>query len=447
MPTRGLTLIWLLLTASTSAFGVIALTGEISAIEWWLLPAIVGVPVISVLLLIPPIKRAVAPVISLPRRLPHVYWLLILIYLCVAISIWLISYQPTYGRWLFPAEIALLSLLAWLLLTLFVYGFTLEQARAMGARLANGALTGILITLTTLVVLLFAVEGYLRVFYITTDAYGFTAMNYHWYQNFMVNDVNALGFRDYEPLPDARDLTRIAVVGDSFAVGHGIDDKDDTFAQRLDVLLGEGYDVNLVAKSGWDTDVYLGYLMQYPHTPDVVILSYYLNDIDWLLDDSNFNPNANFAIPEDNALRFFVLNYFTVNYFYYVVGQFNSTQRTSGFAYDLIGAHLDDDIWARQQEQLDNFAWYTREQNMRLIVLVWPNLGAIEESAPAVNRVTEFFRSQNADVIDMIPLVLPQDRNRMIVNRFDNHPSVEANRLAAEALYAVLTASTESAAP
>ena len=81
-----------------------------------------------------------------------------------------------------------------------------------------------------------AAETYLRIFYITTDGYGFTAMNYWWYKDYGWAHLNSLGYRDYEPTPDdpAHPLTRIGVIGDSFVMGHGINNIDDTFPQLLE---------------------------------------------------------------------------------------------------------------------------------------------------------------------------------------------------------------------
>ena len=49
--------------------------------------------------------------------------------------------------------------------------------------------------------------------------------------------------------------------------------------------LGAGYDVNLIAhRAGHDMELYGS--ENYPLRPNVVILSYYLNDIDYLMTDT-----------------------------------------------------------------------------------------------------------------------------------------------------------------
>ena len=67
---------------------------------------------------------------------------------------------------------------------------------------AKASLTGVMVTLTTMVIITIGAETYLRIFYMTTDGYGFTAMDYWWYKNYGWAHLNSLGYRDYEPTPD-----------------------------------------------------------------------------------------------------------------------------------------------------------------------------------------------------------------------------------------------------
>ena len=95
-----------------------------------------------------------------------------------ALTLWLVPYQPTNGRMITPAEYILLLALLWFLVWLLVYDADADQWRTMGAKLSKSRLSGVMVTLTTLLVIFFLAEFGLRLFYITTDGYGFTAMNY-----------------------------------------------------------------------------------------------------------------------------------------------------------------------------------------------------------------------------------------------------------------------------
>ncbi len=435
MQNRRLWAFWALLLVGATLAGLPALVAG----HWGLLPVLF---VAWLLTLIgrqeSALARRIAALLRLLRVRPALLWLLLLVYVAVTLIVWFGAAEPSYGRWLQPVEYSYLLLALWGAVFLLAFGLTADQRREMGMRLGKSRFAGLLVTLTTLALLLLGAEAGLRLFYVTTDGFGFTAMNYYWYQNFYWGHENSLGYRDYEPQPDAQ--THIAVVGDSFAAGHGINDINQTFPQLLEQRLGPGYDVNLVAKSGWDTDVQLANLMEYTPRPNVVVLSYYLNDIDWLLRDTALNPDAAFDFPQDPALSWVVQNYFLPSFIYYNLAQFTSPTRTTTHTNNLFSAHLDDNIWAQQAQMLDNFAWWCRTNDMQLIVLLWPHLTEIEQSAPSMARVRDLFAAQGVPVIDMSAVLAGRNPSAIIVNTYDAHPGFEAQQLAADQLAGVILA-------
>ncbi|MFN8376466.1 MAG: SGNH/GDSL hydrolase family protein [Anaerolineae bacterium] len=403
--------------------------------EAWVLPALVilwGFTALAFTRL----RRYIGLAAQWLRWKPTLYWFILLVYLCLTLGYWVVNRQPTYGRWLTSAEFIYLLLCLWGLVYLVAYDLDEEQTRDMGTKLGKSKLTGVLITLTTIVLIFIGAETWMRLFYVTTDAYTFTAMNYHWYNNFYWGHYNSVGYRDHEPIPDAQ--TRIAVLGDSFAAGHGIDNIDDTFPQLLEQRLGAGYDVDLIANSGWDTDVELGYLDAYPYRPNIVILSYYLNDIQYLIRYTSISPDSNFNFPQNPTLNWIVLNFFVPNYIYYNLLQFTSPTRNHNHTADMVSAYTDDQYWLPQAERLTEIVNWTRDHDARLIVLLWPQIAMIDDSQPAVTRVRDLFESQGVEVVDMSDPLRGYDTSQLIVNRFDTHPSITAHRLAADALYPLL---------
>ncbi len=427
-----------------AAFGVVVFAVQAQPV-WGdhplLLPVVIVIWVVTAISLFPtsgllPVRRAIAAPIHRLRSVPILFWLIILVYVTFALGAWVVHFQPTNGKWITPFEAAYLMLILWGVLFLLFYDGSREEAKVLGGKLAKNALTGVMITLTTIVFLFAGAEAYLRIFYITTDAYTFTAMNYWWYQNFYYPSFNSLGFRDYEPIPDAP--YRIAVLGDSFTVGQGINNIDDTFPQRIERGLNDGTDVVVIAQTGWDTDVEEYNLSQYPYQPDTVILSYYLNDIDYTLTAPDQSPDRNFQFPQQGLGSWFVLNFFVPNYLYYNLLQFTSAERNSNFLGDLVDAHLNPETWGRQVMQLDSLIAYTERNNMRLIALVWCNPVGIDASAPAVEQVVNYFTERGIEVVDMSEHLRGYPPTSLIVNSFDTHPGVLAHQLAAEALLEVL---------
>jgi hypothetical protein len=414
----------------------------------WLVPALMLMWVITIIGFFrwTPAQKVIDTILSPLRRFPSLLWFVVLVYLCATIGAWLAAYQPTYGHALLPVEFCYLCAVVWGFIFLVAYGINRETLRGMGQKLGKSWLTGILITLTTIVLIFAGAEAYLRIFYITTDGYGFTAMNYHWYKNFYWNELNLEGYRDHEPRPDdlAHPFKRVMVVGDSFVVGHGIDNMDDSFPQQLERELGDGYDVDLIANSGWDMNDYTARLNGYPLKPDIVVLSYYLNDIDYLMTGDQ-SPDANFDFPKDPTLSAFILNFFTPNFVYYNLMQFTSTTRTTKFQMSLVDAHLDANLWQKQTAEIDKFITWNQEHNTRLILLLWPQIRAVEASRPATEKVKAYFEGHNVEVVDMTDILKDENPNTMVVNRYDAHPSIAASKLAADAVDAAIMAQPGSA--
>ncbi len=439
MPKRFLTFLWAACSLAVAGLG--ALTWSRYGLSLPVISFIVFILMFTVLgIFVDPARKLMAQALSALRSHPALYWLLLLVIIVLWIARWIVIYQPTSGWPVSAIEWAYFFTGIWSLLFLLAYSMTREQVQSLARGLSSSKWTGILITLTTIPIVFFAAEAYLRLFYITTDGYGFTAMNYHWYKNFGWAQDNSLGYRDHEPRQPAPGLTRIAVLGDSFAMGHGIDDLNDTFAQLLEQRLGDCCDINLIAESGWDTDLQLPFLEQYPYLPDILILSYYLNDIDYLLTGTERDPNANFAFIDDPNLSWFVLNFFVPNYLYYNLLQFTSQTRASGFIGDLTSAYDDPIMWDEQRFRLNQLIDWTEARDIKLIVLIWPHITAIDLSGGAVRQVAEVFASRGISVVDMSDVLREYPVQQLIVNRFDAHPSILSHRLAADGLEPLLRA-------
>jgi lysophospholipase L1-like esterase len=90
---------------------------------------------------------------------------------------------------------------------------------------------------------------------------------------------NSLGFRERE-IPPKSARYRIAVVGDSFTWGQGIE-RDERFSNRLEQSLGDGYEVLNFAIPGDNMPEHLVRLAPaLSVSPDFVLLQIYINDFE-----------------------------------------------------------------------------------------------------------------------------------------------------------------------
>ena len=92
--------------------------------------------------------------------------------------------------------------------------------------------------------------------------------------------INSLGFREREVLPKNPRIYRIAVVGDSFTWGQGIEARQ-RFSNLIQDSLGPGYEVLNFGRPGDDMPEHLGVLEQaLQASPDFVLLQLYINDFE-----------------------------------------------------------------------------------------------------------------------------------------------------------------------
>src|SRR5713101_8574157 len=92
--------------------------------------------------------------------------------------------------------------------------------------------------------------------------------------------VNSLGFREREVGPKNPNRYRIAVVGDSFTWGQGIEERE-RFSNVLEQLLGPRYEVFNFGLRGDNMPEHLGVLERaLAVSPDFVLLQLYINDFE-----------------------------------------------------------------------------------------------------------------------------------------------------------------------
>ena len=92
--------------------------------------------------------------------------------------------------------------------------------------------------------------------------------------------TNALGFRDADHGEKAAGLTRVAVLGDSFVFGSGVN-QDEPVTRRLAALLGPSFEVINLGVPGYGTDQALLTLRRWgPRlSPDIVLAGFFWNDV------------------------------------------------------------------------------------------------------------------------------------------------------------------------
>lgn len=289
-----------------------------------------------------------------------------------------------------------------------------------------------LIVYCTVLLMLGLVEGYLRFFHAQSENIIATYASQNWMRRYW--QTNSLGYRDREwTAAELADKSTVLVLGDSFAAGWGVDDPADRFSDVLGAHLGDDYAVINAAVFGTGTAEQLDILKSYPlATPDVVLLQYFLNDIEYTGLTLGLLPQPQ-PIP-DWARATYLSNFI---YWRIVVGNqsdaamFNRSWDWSYAAYDNVG------IWTPHRAEIEALVAYTESIGARLIVVIFPNMLDPVRSVAYVDRVAQAFEARGViDVLRLYDAAAAWAREDAIVSPRDSHPSSAFHRYVGDQLYA-----------
>ena len=271
---------------------------------------------------------------------------------------------------------------------------------------------------------------------IISDGFVITLAGRKWLDTYY-KPVNSLGYRDDEH--DAAALGGrkfLLVTGDSFVAGHGINDYRDRFSNLVGDSLGDGWSVGIAAQGGWGTERIFNAVESYPLKPDVLIASYYINDIDDAAAKVDRLPNF-YPPPIWAPIRPFVNRSYLLNFVYwrFVRGTMGMGQN---YWDHVQHAYNDPEIWSIHQGQLQDIIDYTRQNDIGLLFVLFPHLVFMEESSVFTAKVEEFLTRQGVPVVNMGDRLAGRPWQELIVNSIDTHPNDAVQREIAAALFDAL---------
>jgi len=264
---------------------------------------------------------------------------------------------------------------------------------------------------------------------IQSDGFGHTLASRLWFHRYW-HPINSYGYRDYDVKHfDGRSV--VFIVGDSFVAGHGIKRIEDRFPNRLAHMLGENWEHVVLAKNGWNTGRQLKAIKEYPIDPDVIILSYYINDIQNAAEKNGFPKPIYFRPPGLIAGK--VLNKsFFLNWLYWRV--YRRSRGDDWWKY-LRNCYLNPESWTTHCLELQAFVDYSKSLNADLCAVIWPNLFRVSESREFTNKVSGFLRSLGVPVVDMAEVLENRPWSELVVNKLDPHPNQKTHHEAAVLIY------------
>lgn len=327
---------------------------------------------------------------------------------------------------------------------LFALLFLLARRQLQQSTQRRNLVENLLVSLLMTFLTLMALELGFKLFFAQSDSFRYTLASQNWYERYW--QENSLGYRDVEWTPEKlAGKTKVMVVGDSFVAGSGIADPKDRFSNQLGRLLGDNYVVFNVASPGWDTVDEVEAILNYPYNPDILVLSYYLNDIEGTAYQTGAQRPPIRQDPPAWLLPL-VQNSHAVNFLYWRIIRLGPQEWAEVYWNDWLKkiSADPDTTWRHQQELLKIIEGAASEQ-IPLFVVVFPNLAAVEESQPLIQPVIDLFQTHHIPVLDVGKLLAGRDPATTMVNTIDSHPNEAVNREVAEQLYQMISQQSQKA--
>lgn len=251
---------------------------------------------------------------------------------------------------------------------------------------------------------------------------------------------NSIGYRDVEHASSEYATRQVLfVVGDSFVEGAGIKDYRDRFSDVLQRQLGQQWLVANVGRGGWDTNAERNAVQTHPHKPHVIVLSYYVNDIYGAGESTGLAPTRSDVIGIPTLLSPFVNHSYFLNYAYWKVYRYTHGKRIGNKYFDFIQtAQSNTDIWAKHQADIKEFIDYTKQNQIQLVALVWPDLINVEASSAFTSKVISVFQECNVPTLDLAQHLRGRPASELIVSNYDTHPNVKTHHEVAGILFRFL---------
>lgn len=319
---------------------------------------------------------------------------------------------------------------------LFVFSAIFLKKAGLKLRLFS---TAIFFSVFVFFLLFTCFEFYFRYVYDQSDGLGFLKVNKKWQERHVVYNSSFLRDREFKTEKRSGEI-RIAAVGDSLTFGAGIKNTSDRFTNILEKKLkdsGKDASVYNFGVSGIDTagevDIYKNKVGGF--NPDIVILQYYLNDI------QTDNSQAAEIFQENSKRGRLVTTLSDLSYFFdFLYWRLNSkyTKTFGELNSSYLSQYADSGMFDAHKELLAGLLNQISSDGKKVVVIIFPLLNAAGDNYPALSvhaNLDEFFRLRNVEVIDLLPDLSGRKSEELVASKFDAHPNEMVHSLAAEKLY------------
>jgi hypothetical protein len=312
--------------------------------------------------------------------------------------------------------------------------YSRASALAAAGRVGRGLLVSAVVTVVSLVAMEYAVRWVFRDITTTSDDRGYFSQR--WLRSGAVI-INERGFRERPITAKAPGTYRIAVVGDSFTFGNGIN-ADERFSALVQRALPAKIEVLNFGLPGNNTAEHLGVIANQlaDVAPDFILWQWFVNDVEF---DATSRPKVSSLLPF-RSLQEWLLSrsaaYTLANSWWtrhQVLGQ-----TAASYASFIRERYLDpqSDAVRRDREAMRAVAAAARSLHASIGMVLFPDtsydLGAGYPFEFLHERVLAFCGEQHMTCVDLRPAFAEvRNRTTLWADALDPHPSPSANAIAA----------------
>jgi len=253
--------------------------------------------------------------------------------------------------------------------------------------------------------------------------------------------------RDYDYAQSKPENTyRIIGLGDSFAWGWGVADNRRTTFKYLECWLNtydeeQNYEVINCAQPGKSAYDYEAYVKEYGHAfnPDMFLILYNIND--------SYLPHASMVVDKrtGDLMREHRDPLSNISMLYRFIKKTLVRKRV----HDYTVRHIKEGYfgpekqqkWGRAQANIREIQKFCQEQEIELVVAVFPLLFELEKTYPfqaEVEEVDRFLKLCRIKTVNLLPAFKGKKTTLLWSSPSDSHPNRVAHRLAAEKIYQFL---------
>jgi hypothetical protein len=182
-----------------------------------------------------------------------------------------------------------------------------------------------------------------------------------------------------------------------------------------------------MARNGWNTVDEYEALSGSGYDPEIIVLSYFVNDISHAAAEAGLEFSRPVAAPGGLA-GFVIQKSNLVNFLYWRFYRSRNAGEIAAYRPLYLHAYQTESVWKIHQRELLDIVDHATSKQARLIVVVFPSLADPSLSHYAKTKVVDFLRQHDVDVIDLEKAIAGREPSEFIVNTQDTHPNARFHR-------------------